>query len=106
MENLSGPEALHALAKAAGHQPESLILRQVREYLQLKGWDVTRHQQGPLCRRGFPDLTAIRDGRTIYIECKTATGRLSAHQEAFRDAIEAHGAEYIVARCLEDVVDL
>ena len=84
-------------------QPESLILQQVRDMLRLDGWDVTRHQQGLGSRRGFPDLTALKDGVTLYIEIKTATGKQSAYQVEFEKVCKAHGGTYIVARSVEDI---
>ena len=84
-------------------QPESYILSQIRSVLEADGYDVTRHQQGLGSRRGFPDLTALKDGRTLYIEVKTATGKLSAYQMQFQQTCESHGGTYIVARGIDDI---
>ena len=84
-------------------QPESFILNQVRDILRLDGWDVTRHQQGMGSRRGFPDLTALKDGVTLYIEIKTRTGKQSAYQVEFEKVCRAHGGTYILARSVDDV---
>ena len=91
------------VAKSRGRQPESAILQQVRDWLRWRGWYVIRTQQGLGCHKGLSDLVCIRDGRVVWVEVKTATGRLSVHQEGFRGAIETHGGEYVVARCVEDV---
>ncbi len=53
--------------------------------------------------RGICDLIAIKDGHVVFIEVKTPKGRLSKHQEKFREDIEAHGGRYVVARCIEDL---
>lgn len=84
-------------------QPESAILQSVRNALKLDGWDVTRHQQGLGSRKGFPDLTALKGGKTIYIEIKTATGKQSQWQVEFQKVCEQHGGTYILARCVDDV---
>lgn len=84
-------------------QPESVILNQVRDLLRLDGWDVTRHQQGIGSRRGFPDLTALKDGKTLYIEIKTLTGRQSIYQVEFEKICKEHGGTYILARSIEDI---
>ena len=84
-------------------QSESFILNQVRDILRLDGWDVTRHQQGMGSRRGFPDLTALKDGLTLYIEIKTKTGKQSAYQVEFEKICRAHGGTYILARSVDDV---
>jgi hypothetical protein len=86
--------------------PESIVLAAVRSWLLRRGYDVTRHQQGLGCRKGFPDLTALRDGRTLYVEVKAPAGRLSLAQEEFRAACEAHGGVYIVARGIDDLEGL
>jgi len=54
---------------------------------------------------GHPDLAGILapSGRAIYIEIKSATGRLSKQQARFRDMARAMGALYILARSVEDV---
>lgn len=84
-------------------QPESFILDQVRDALKMDGWDVTRHPQGPMCRSGFPDLTALKNGKTLYIEIKTATGVQSAYQIDFERICKAHGGTYILARSVDDI---
>ena len=84
-------------------QPESVILQAVRNALVIDGYDVTRHQQGLGCRRGFPDLTALKDDKTLYVEIKTATGKQSPWQVEFQRECEAHGGTYILARSVDDV---
>lgn len=84
-------------------QKESYVLDQVREALRLDGWDVTRHQQGLGSRKGFPDLTALKDGKTLYVEIKTPVGVQSIYQKDFEACCKAHGGTYILARCLEDI---
>lgn len=87
-------------------QPESYILHAVRQYLELGGWFVVRHQAGLGTYPGLPDLQAIRGGRVVMVEIKTLTGRLSACQEAFKLVWEAQGGEFFVARSSEDVEHL
>jgi hypothetical protein len=85
---------------------EGDILRAVRDFLRLHGWKVTRIHQSLGSERGIPDLVVIREGRTIWIECKTPTGRLSEYQERWLQDLEDHGGHYIVARSVEDVEHL
>jgi hypothetical protein len=85
-------EGRRLMAKAQSEQPETVIRRQIRDYLTTLGWLVVYHMQGPLSYKGFPD-----------VEVKTAKGKLSTHQRAFREACEGHGGQYVVARCIEDV---
>ena len=82
------------------------VMRLVRDYLGLRGWFVMRHQQGLGSLRGFPDLTALKDGLTIYVECKTPEGNLTADQCKFRRSCENYGGRYLVARGIEDLEGL
>ena len=87
-------------------QKETIIRKMITDALRVSGWDVTYHLQGVGSRKGFPDLTAMKNGQTIYIEVKTETGRQSAHQKEFEQICKEHGCRYIIARSLKDVQDL
>ena len=87
-------------------QPESVILRAVRRFLGVGGWYVVRHQAGLGTHPGLADLQAIRDGRVVMIEVKTASGRLSEAQERFRHDWQRSGGTYLVARGVDDVAHL
>lgn len=87
-------------------QNETYIRRSITDALRLAGWDVTYHLQGVGCRRGFPDLTAMKDGETVYIEVKTETGRQSDYQKEFEQICKAHGCRYLLARSVDDVAEL
>ena len=87
-------------------QRETIIRKAITDALKVSGWDVTYHLQGVGSRKGFPDLTAMKNGRTVYIEVKTETGKQSEHQKQFEKICKAHGCTYIVARSLKDVQDL
>lgn len=52
---------------------------------------------------GFSDLIVISSGRVLFIEIKSAAGRLSTRQQEFRDAIKAHGLPWCMARSVDDV---
>ncbi len=101
---LTPAEATRAYAKGKGKQPESLILAAVRDYLRQFGWLVVRLQQGMGAHKGVADLYALRNGRSVWCEIKTPTGRQSAHQREFERQIKAHGGEYHVLRCVEDAI--
>ncbi len=82
---------------------ESDIQAQIRDYLRWKGWFVVKIHQSLGSYKGIADLVAVKDGHTVWIEVKTPKGRLSKHQEQFRDDIWAHGGIYLVARSVEDI---
>ncbi len=82
---------------------ESEIRAQVKEYLQWQGWFVFYHLQGLGSYPGLPDLQAVKDGRTIYIEFKRPCGRQSSKQKKFQQDLETAGGVYILARKIEDL---
>jgi len=86
--------------------PETAVKRAVREHLRGQGFFVYPNTAGMGAHPGLSDLCAVRDGVTLWIECKSATGRLSVAQEAFRTDIEAHGGCYVVARSVDDLAQL
>lgn len=54
--------------------------------------------------KGSADVLGLTDkGRFLAVECKSATGRLSDAQRAFRDMIQAHGGLYFVVRQVSDL---
>ena len=82
---------------------ESDIRRQVRDYLRVKGWFVFHVLQGLGAYKGIPDLIAVRDGRVIFIELKTARGRQSDYQRKFQADLEAAGGEYVLCRGVDEL---
>ncbi len=82
---------------------ESDIRRQVRDYLRVKGWFVFHVLQGLGCYLGVTDLIAVKDGRVLFIELKTARGRQSQHQKKFQADLEAAGGEYILCRGVDEL---
>lgn len=85
---------------------ETGILHQVRDYLRIHDWLVIRNQQGLGSHPGMTDLTAIRTGQVWWIEIKTAKGRVSEDQDAFRRDVQEHGGNWMLARGIEDVEEL
>jgi len=58
-----------------------------------------------LCAPGTADLLIIHDGRAIFCELKTSTGRLRATQKVWRERVEKAGATYLVIRSLDDLIE-
>lgn len=84
---------------------EGDMKRAVKDYLRWQGWFCCHIQQGMGSYKGIPDIYAIKGGRSLWIEGKTAQGRQSEHQLQFEDEIKAHGGEYLVARSVDDVME-
>ncbi len=82
---------------------ESEIRAQIKQYLEWQGWFVFYHLQGLGSYLGLPDLQAVKDGRTIYIEIKRPCGRQSSKQKKFQQDLETAGGVYILARKIEDL---
>lgn len=58
-------------------------------------------QFGP---KGMPDICGfMADGRALYIECKSRTGRVSPEQKEFHERAKKAGAVSIIARSVADV---
>ncbi len=98
--------------------PEGEIVRAICDYLSLRGHLFYRNNNVPIfdptrqaframpkyTMKGLPDIVLIKDGRYIGIEAKAGNATLSPHQEEFRKQSEKHGARYIVARSIDDVI--
>ena len=97
---------------------EAQVQKAIITYLQLKGWLVAHIPNGgrdaahrrQMARQGavngWPDLVAIdRQGQTLWVEVKTAKGRISPAQKAVISELEARGCQVLVARSLDDVVE-
>ena len=53
---------------------------------------------------GFADLMVLCDGRVLFLELKSAKGRLSPAQTAFRDAVRTQGFGWALVRILDDAL--
>ncbi len=85
---------------------EKEIRGQVKDYLRWKGWFVFHVLQGLGSYPGISDLIAIKNGRVVFIELKTARGRQGEKQKEFQADIEAAGGEYLIVRNIEDLQEV
>ena len=53
--------------------------------------------------RGIPDIIAVKEGRAIFLEAKTDSGRQSEDQKEFEQLATLAGATYAVVRSVEEV---
>ena len=53
---------------------------------------------------GFADLIVISDGRVLFLEVKSQTGRLRKSQEVFRDTVCAQGFGWALVRSVDDAL--
>ena len=54
---------------------------------------------------GFADLQVIAEGRVLFLEVKSRTGRLSPEQELFRDDVRALGFSWALVRSVDDALE-
>jgi Holliday junction resolvase len=84
---------------------ESDILKQVRDYLKMTGWFIIRNQQSMGSHKGLSDLTAIKNGKVIWIEIKRPGGKLSPYQIKFKEDIQMFGGIYIWLTSLDEAIN-
>ena len=84
---------------------EGLVKAATIRYLGFKGWLTQINvQQGFGNVRGRPDLEATKKGTTIFIEVKSASGRLSENQEKYIKKLRDYGAIILVVRSSEEAM--
>lgn len=109
---------------------ENAVQRACLEYLtKVRGWTAWRSNQIPARLPGggyrrFAGLRGVSDilcvvpvtvdvvgrGRMVYgvllaVEAKSSRGKLRPEQVTFKEAVEAAGGVYVVARCVGDLVE-
>lgn len=82
---------------------ETDIKNQIKDYLYLRGWFNFPLTAGMGSYPGLPDRIAVKNGRVLFIEVKTAKGKQSPKQEEFEDRIKEAGGEYYVVRGIDDI---
>lgn len=82
----------------------SELVKQVMDFLRVLGYRPFKNMGVLGMERGRPDIDTCASGRWVSIEVKTGKGRLSAVQQMIKGDILTAGGTYIVARCLEDVL--
>ncbi len=87
-------------------QPETLIKRDIKTYLEWLGWYVVTIQEGPFGKEGVADLYCLKNGRHVWIEVKTPKGKQSDKQKEFQDNINHSGGEYYLVRSMDDAMNL
>ena len=104
---------------------ESQIQKMIINYLNIQGWITIRqnsaatvvddrfiraysidHKTLPSATSsGMPDIQALRNGRTLFIECKTAKGKTTANQDRIHELLRKQDFEVLIARDLDDVIN-
>lgn len=53
---------------------------------------------------GFSDLLVISEGRVLFLEVKSKTGRLRPAQQAFREDVTRQGFGWALVRSVDDAI--
>lgn len=69
--------------------------KKISDKLEKEGWYVIKLIKTN--KNGIPDLIAIKEDKTIFIECKTLKGKLSKIQEFRLDELKAKGIDCYVS---------
>ncbi len=82
---------------------EAALTKQVTGWLTANKWKWFKLVGGPRQEAGIPDLVAMKNGRTVWIELKVDQNKLSKLQEWQISDIMAHGVTAFVAWSLKTV---
>jgi len=85
---------------------EKQIENAIKKYLASKEIYFVKHHATKFSKVGVPDILACWQGKFVGIEVKTPSGRLTPLQLHNLDHIRRNGGISIVARCLEDVMEV
>lgn len=83
---------------------ESILQGRIRVHLINEGWFVVKLIN--TSKPGMPDLMAIKDGKTFFLEVKTDKGRVSKLQEHHIEGLNAMGVPAYVVRSVSEVKDI
>ena len=101
---------------AAPQPPEKDVQKAIVAYLEYAGYcvavtDRSRHwdakgrvRASRISMRGYPDLSLVVKGRAVFIEVKSAKGRLSPDQVKCHEHLRAHGALVYVVRGVDECI--
>ena len=82
---------------------ESALKIQIKDYLNVMGIFSYPLLQGLGSFAGVPDRIMHWRRAVIYLEIKTATGKLSLAQQTFKEQCERDKIPYLVVRSIEDL---
>jgi Holliday junction resolvase len=82
---------------------ESIIQSQIKKYLEANGWMVIKLIQTSV--NGIPDLMALKNGRTVFIEVKQPGKKPNDLQQYRIEKLHRAGFAAITAASVRDVVN-
>jgi Holliday junction resolvase len=82
---------------------ESIIQTQIKKYLETNGWMVIKLIQTSC--NGIPDLMALKNGRTVFVEVKQPGKKPNDLQQYRIEKLHKAGFAAIAATSVADVVN-
>jgi Holliday junction resolvase len=82
---------------------ESIIQTQIKKYLETNGWIVIKLIQTSC--NGIPDLMALKNGRTVFVEVKQPGKKPNDLQKYRIEKLNKAGFAAIAATSVADVVN-
>jgi hypothetical protein len=104
-----------ARPRRTGPTPEGVVLHECLAYLKHRTRWCHRLNSGVVQepryhRYGFlgqPDIMGqLHDGRILFVECKSATGRMTPDQQRFFESVQSDHVVAILARSVADLAVL
>jgi Holliday junction resolvase len=83
---------------------ESKLQTRIKNYLKKKGWYEVKHMLSS--RPGWPDMEAIKDGRTVRIEVKSKGKKADPLQKYVHRLIRRHGGEVYTVDTWDSFLEL
>lgn len=70
-----------------GQTPEAVFQAQVVQLAGFYGWLIYHTHDSRRSQPGFPDLVLVRGAELLFVELKTASGRVRPEQQMWLDAL-------------------
>jgi hypothetical protein len=77
---------------------EKTLLEQVRQLARMLGWRTYHPHLSKWSERGWPDVVLCRPPRVMFLELKSETGKVSAEQAEWIEALRACGLDARIVR--------
>lgn len=68
--------------------PERALLAQVRRLAQEQGWLVYHTWRSEHSEPGFPDVVLAKPGRLLFVELKSAQGKVTVEQQQWLEVLK------------------
>jgi hypothetical protein len=87
---------------------EGDIKSNMRQFLEFEGYEVQyiMPQKNRIQSKGVPDMCAMRDGVTYWIEAKKPGGTQTASQKLFQQKCVRAGVPYILSDNLDNLMEI